>query len=175
MFYVACLAVVVLDQASKWWMLHHGSDRPLWGEWLRLTLTENQGAAFGLFQGGRAAFVAIGVAAAGGLLYAHRVLPAGDRRRFWLALILGGNLGNLVDRLRLGHVTDFIDMGIGAARWPVYNLADVAVVAGALGLGALLLHPAPRPAAVEALPVPERPPAADARRAANGENSADAR
>jgi len=146
MFYVTCFVVAGLDQVSKWWMLHHGSDRPLWGDVLRLTLTQNTGAAFGLFQGARLAFVGISVLAAGGLLYAHRILPAHDRRRVWLALILGGNLGNLVDRIRLGHVTDFIDMGIGSARWPVYNLADVAVVAGALGLGWLLVRP-PAPVA----------------------------
>lgn len=149
MFYVTCLVVIALDQASKWWMLHHGSDRPLLGDVLRLTLTENTGAAFGMFQGARFAFVGISVAAAGGLLYANHVLPAADRRRVWLALILGGNIGNLVDRIRLGHVTDFIDMGIGQARWPVYNAADIAVVAGALGLGWLLLRPA-APAAAPA-------------------------
>lgn len=163
MFYITCLAVIALDQATKWCMLHRGSDRPLLGDVLRLTLTQNTGAAFGLFQGARYAFVAISVLAAGGLVYAHRVLPAHDRRRVWLALILGGNLGNLVDRIRLGHVTDFIDMGIGTARWPVYNVADIAVVTGAAGLGWLLLRP------------PVRPPASGPHTASGGENSADAR
>lgn len=158
MFYVLSAVVVVADQLAKWIVVHRLDNGPLLGDLLRLTLTENTGAAFGLFPGARASFVAISVVAAGGLVWAHHVLRPGDRRRPYLALILGGNLGNLVDRLRLGRVVDFLDMGLGTARWPVYNLADVAVVAGAVGLALLLL--------VDALA---------ARRAAPEERSADTR
>jgi signal peptidase II len=143
-------------------------QRPILGDLLRLTHTENTGAAFGLFQGARLSFVIISIAAAIGLGYANHVMRRGDPRRVPLALILGGNLGNLVDRLRLGHVTDFIDMGIGTARWPVYNLADVAVVAGAVGLGVLLMREAPHGRAPVPAPDPEAAPAAE-------EKSADAR
>ena len=139
-FYFTGIVIVLLDQFSKWLVVHHLENGPIVGDLLRLTLTENTGAAFGLFPGARASFIAISVLAAIGLVYANHVMRGRDRmRRLALALILGGNLGNLFDRVRLGRVTDFIDMGIGTARWPVYNLADVAVVVGALGLGVILL------------------------------------
>ena len=165
MFYGVCLAVVIADQLSKWLVVHHLHDGAIVGDLLRLTLTENTGAAFGLFAGARLPFIVISVLAAIGLVYANHVLRLGDPRRVFLALILGGNFGNLVDRIRIGHVTDFLDMGLGAARWPVYNLADVAVVAGAVGLGCLLL----REAGGAAKPVPEAVPSVPE------ENSADAR
>jgi len=157
-FYLWCLAVVALDQASKWWMTHHGSDRALLGDVLRLTLTRNSGAAFGLFQGARGMFVIVGLAAAAGLLYANRVLPPHDKRRVMLGLILGGNVGNLIDRARSGRVTDFIDMGIGSVRWPVYNVADIAVVCGAVGLAWLLLRDG-KPAAAPPAPAEAVAPA----------------
>jgi signal peptidase II len=73
-------------------------------------------------------------------MYANHVLSHFDRaRRIPMALILGGTLGNLVDRVRTGRVTDFIDMGIGASRWPTYNVADIAVVVGAVALAVRLV------------------------------------
>jgi len=171
MFYLVAIAVALGDQVLKWVVVHRLHDGPILGEALRLTLTQNTGAAFGLFPGARASFIAISLVAGAGLVYANHVLGRGDARRPLLALVLGGNLGNLADRLRLGHVVDFIDMGIGTLRWPVYNLADVAVVAGAVGLGLWVLadgaaarrRAAARPAAAgaEAVAGPE-------------ENSADA-
>jgi signal peptidase II len=139
MFFALGIAVAAADQVAKWLVVHRLHDGPIAGDLLRLTLTHNTGAAFGLFPGARLSFIVVSVVAALGLVYAHRVLAPGDARRPLLALILGGNLGNLVDRIRLGHVVDFIDMGIGTARWPVYNLADVAVVLGAAGLAVWML------------------------------------
>jgi signal peptidase II len=169
MFYLVCGAVVLADQLSKWFVVHHLHNGPLLGDLLRLTLTENTGAAFGLFPGARAPFIVISLVAAVGLAYANAVLRPGDARRIWLALILGGNLGNLVDRFRLGHVIDFLDMGIGTTRWPVYNLADVAVVAGAVGLAVLMLRSAPPE------PAPGLASDAGGDAAAAEENAADAR
>jgi signal peptidase II len=170
MFYLVTLAVVTLDQASKWYVLHRLDDRPIIGDLLRLTLTENTGAAFGLFPGARAPFIVISIIAALGLAYANHTMRHGSSWRVLLALILGGNLGNLVDRIRLGHVTDFIDMGVGTTRWPVFNVADIAVVIGAAGLGLALLADMSRErrATAAATAAPEAPPLPD-------ENSADAR
>ena len=171
MFYLIAMAVALADQALKWLVVHRLHDGPLLGDVLRLTITQNSGAAFGLFPGARVSFIAVSLIAAAGLVYANHVLGRSDARRALLALVLGGNLGNLADRLRLGHVVDFVDMGIGTARWPVYNLADVAVVAGAMGLALWILadgaserRRAASPAApsADAVGVPE-------------ENSADAR
>jgi signal peptidase II len=139
MFFVLSIVVVLIDQVTKWLVVHRLHDGPIVGDLLRLTLTHNTGAAFGLFPGARITFIVISVVAAAGLVYANRVIGVGDVRRPLLALILGGNLGNLIDRIRLGHVIDFIDMGFGSTRWPVYNFADVAVVVGAVGLAVWML------------------------------------
>ena len=61
-------------------------------------------------------------------------------KRFALALILGGALGNIHDRIAYGSVVDFIDIGIGAYRWPVFNVADIAVPVGAILLGLAYLQ-----------------------------------
>lgn len=169
MFYAVALLAVLLDQASKWFVVHHVENGPILGSVLRLTLTENTGAAFGLFPGARATFILISVLAAVGLVYANHVMRSRDAwRRLALALILGGNLGNLVDRVRTGRVTDFIDMGFGTTRWPVYNLADVAVVAGAVALGLQLLRESRAERRLAALPPQAPEPMPE-------ENSADAR
>lgn len=134
-FYFIALVTVMLDQSSKWAAIHVAHSGPVFGELVRLTLTYNAGAAFGLFPGARGPFIFISGTAALGLMYANHVLPRFDRaRRIPMALILGGTLGNLIDRVRTGRVTDFIDMGIGETRWPTYNVADIAVVVGAIAL-----------------------------------------
>ncbi len=104
---------------------------------LNLTLAYNTGAAFSFLRdaGGwqRWLFVALALAAAVLILQWLRQLDAG---RAWLAcalaLVLGGALGNLWDRLMLGHVVDFIDVYLGAWHWPVFNVADSALTAGAV-------------------------------------------
>ncbi len=139
-FYCLALVTVLLDQATKWTAVHGVDSGPVFGDFLRITLTYNTGAAFGVFPGARAPFIIISSVAALGLLYANHVLPRQDRaRRVPMALILGGNLGNLFDRVRSGAVTDFIDMGLGGSRWPTYNVADIAVVVGAVALAARLI------------------------------------
>lgn len=135
-FYAVAILVLGLDQLSKWAVLHHGHAGPVCGDLVRITLTHNTGAAFGLFPGARTPFIIATLLAAAGLVYAHRVLPAADRaRRIPMALILGGSMGNLFDRVRAGRVTDFIDVGVGDWRWPTFNAADIAVVVGAVALG----------------------------------------
>jgi signal peptidase II len=171
MFFVLGIIVAVVDQVAKWLVIHRLHDGPIAGDLLRLTLTHNTGAAFGLFPGARLTFIVISVVAAVGLVYANRIIGAGDARRPLLALILGGNLGNLVDRIRLGHVIDFIDMGFGSTRWPVYNFADVAVVVGAVGLALWMLVDSESARRRAGSPIPPEIEAATA----TEENSADAR
>lgn len=159
MFWAVAAAVVLVDRVSKWWVVHRLEDRRLVGDFLRLTPTENDGAAFGLFPGARAVFLATGIAAALGLLFVHRRLPQRDVRQVFLGLVLGGNLGNWIDRALSGRVTDFLDMGIGTSRWPIYNLADVAVLAGAIGLAVRIFVPAgKRTPAAPAAGAPQEPP-----------------
>jgi len=112
------------------------------GEYVRLTLVYNPGAAFGLHVGeySRWVFLALTV---GALLILGRLYisaPPGDRPRvISLALVCGGAIGNLIDRIRsdLG-VVDFLDVGIGDARWPTFNVADMAVSIGAFLLAIVL-------------------------------------
>ena len=135
-FYALALLVLGLDQLSKWAVLHRVHAGPVFGDLVRITLTHNSGAAFGLFPGARTPFIVATLPAAAGLGYANHALPAADRaRRVPMALILGGSMGNLFDRVRAGRVTDFIDVGVGDWRWPTFNAADIAVVVGAVALG----------------------------------------
>jgi signal peptidase II len=119
---------------------------PLYGEWapipalagiFRLTHTSNTGAVFGLFQGSGMFFAVLAVVVAGAIIYFHLTLPGGQwLLRLALGLQLGGALGNLTDRLRQGHVTDFIDVG----PWYIFNLADMAIVGGVILFGIVLLR-----------------------------------
>jgi signal peptidase II len=116
--------------------------RELIGDWLRFTLVYNPGAAFGLHVGdhSRWVFMALTIAA---LLILGRLYVAsrdGDRARVTsLALVCGGALGNLIDRIRSPNgVVDFIDIGVRDARWPTFNVADMAVSVGAFLLAIVL-------------------------------------
>lgn len=140
-------AVVALDQTTKAWALRHLADGPVEVVWtLRLRLTFNAGTAFGLAGGAGPVIAVIAVAAAAGALWWARRVPA------WQAavagLIAGGALGNVIDRVvratdgpLSGHVVDFIDLG----WWPVFNLADMAIVSGAVVLGLFHRPPPPPP------------------------------
>lgn len=120
--------VLAVDQATKGLARDRlaDGDRDLVGP-LALRLTSNDGVAFSLFGGGGALIIAVTAVAALAVL-AWFVLGAGRRAGGALgaALVLGGALGNLLDRVRLGAVTDFIDVG----PWPTFNVADTAIVTG---------------------------------------------
>lgn len=97
----------------------------------------NTGAAFGLFQNGSLIFAIVATAVSIVILVYSRFLPAGQWLvRLSLGLQLGGAVGNLIDRVRLGYVVDFIDVHF----WPVFNIADSAVVCGVALLAFLLLR-----------------------------------
>jgi signal peptidase II len=108
------------------------------GEWVQLRLVYNQGAAFGLHLGpwSRWIFLVVAVVAIVLLYRLARSSPARDWvRQASCALVAGGAAGNLVDRIRNSQgVVDFIDVGVGATRWPTFNLADMGVSVGAIVL-----------------------------------------
>ena len=131
------LLVAVADQLSKWWILQH--FRP--GEVLpvlpvfNLVLTFNTGAAFSFLSdaGGwqRGFFVGVTLVVAVGLVvWLRRLHPGRKPLAAALALVLGGALGNLVDRVRFGRVTDFLDFHWQGWHWPAFNLADSAITLG---------------------------------------------
>jgi signal peptidase II len=105
-----------------------------------LTYTTNTGAAFGLFPNQGALFIIIALIVITAIIYYYRHLPTGyGLTRVALGLQLGGALGNLIDRLRQGYVVDFIDLNFWPLHnWPVFNLADSAIVVG-VGLLALTM------------------------------------
>jgi len=125
-------AVLALDQWTKRWATEHLSFRPpvhVIGEFLQLTYTRNSGVAFGLGAGTGFPYYVFSIAAAAIILWMFLAGKVhGSIRQLALSLILGGALGNLVDRLKTGEVVDFIQILWG--RFPVFNVADTAVSAG---------------------------------------------
>ena len=136
-------AVLVLDQLSKYLIrvnMELGESWPAAGL-LRLTYGTNTGSAFGLFPNQTLILIVASVIAIGFLVYFYRTyaLPK-PLLRFAIGLQLGGAIGNLIDRLRAGEVVDFIDVG----RWPIFNLADSAIVIGMTLLVGILFLGSPR-------------------------------
>ena len=133
-FPLAALLIVVADQLSKIWIrtnLAVGQSLPESG-FPRLIHITNTGAGFGLLQGQSFALTIVAIVSIVALLvyavFLYRRFPFLNNRLAWLGLglILGGVTGNLIDRLRFGSVTDFIDFGF----WPAFNVSDSAIVVG---------------------------------------------
>ncbi len=151
--FLIALLVVLLDRVSKWLVAGnitlHDSVTVLPG-FFRLTHVQNSGAAFGLFADSSSEwkvailvlFSLLALAVVSALLWknSHSMSTTG----VGLALILGGALGNLWDRLLTGHVVDFLDFYLGTYHWPAFNIADSAIVVGALLLvGEILFTKSP--------------------------------
>ena len=148
LFLGVAFLVVLLDQLSK----RLAEDRlertgvrsvpmPVAGDFFRFTYVENRGAAFGLLQDQTAFFVLVGLIVIGVIAASYRYLPrSGFMLQLALGLQLGGAIGNLIDRVRQGYVVDFVDFGYHANWWPVFNVADSAIVVGValLALNAVL-------------------------------------
>lgn len=136
-WFAVAAAVALLDLATKYWVL--GALKP--GDaiyitaFFNLVLVFNRGAAFSFLaaQPGWQLPLFAGIAVAASLFISWLLLRNAHKRLFCggLALILGGALGNLYDRLVHGHVVDFIDFHAAGWHWPAFNLADSAITAGA--------------------------------------------
>ena len=129
------LSIAAADQVSKWLVVRHmdlGQSIPILDGFFRLTYIHNPGAVFGLRLGGGALHLvvaAVAMAIVGAMLW--RLPPSERVARIALALVLGGAIGNVIDRVRLGEVIDFLDFGFGDLRWWIFNLADACVTMGA--------------------------------------------
>jgi signal peptidase II len=139
--FVAALDVVTKAMAVRG-LVPQRVPHEVLGDYVRLTLVYNPGAAFGLHLGpqSRWIFTALTLIALGILWRLYRTTSRGDIPRVLaLALVCAGALGNLIDRLRsdLG-VVDFLDVGVGTTRWPTFNVADMAVSVGAILLAWVL-------------------------------------
>jgi signal peptidase II len=149
MFLGVAAFVVVLDQFTKR-LAEERLERtgirsvplPAVGDVLRFTYVENRGAAFGLLQDQTAFFVLVGLVVIGVIAASYRYLPrSGFLLHLALGLQLGGAIGNLIDRVRQGYVVDFVDFGYHANWWPVFNVADSAIVIGVALLAFNALYP----------------------------------
>ena len=136
-------AVLALDQVSKWWALHAlqpvGVPHAVVPGLLNWTLTFNVGAAFSFLAGGggwqRWFFVVLALVISGVLVgWLARTSRHDWRTALPLALIIGGAIGNLVDRVHAAQVTDFIQVYFRQWSYPVFNLADCAITVGAVML-----------------------------------------
>jgi signal peptidase II len=139
------LGLIAVDQITKFIVertLRLYDPVPVIGDFFRLTYIFNRGAAFGIHLGdwSRIAFSILPVVAAVLLYLMYRQTPWSDKTRLIsIALVTGGALGNLIDRVRSSRgVVDFFDFGIGSVRWPVFNVADMGVTIGALLLAVSL-------------------------------------
>lgn len=139
------LAIVAADQISKALVtssLGLGQSVPLVPGLLHFTLVRNTGMAFGLLSGADIPFKAalvtlLSVAAMGAVTYYALKSPQNDGlTRIGLTFILGGAMGNIIDRARLGYVVDFMDVFYQNAHWPAFNVADTCIC---IGVGLLLL------------------------------------
>ncbi|MEO6748076.1 MAG: signal peptidase II [Casimicrobiaceae bacterium] len=136
---VVALAVIVVDQAVKHAVvatLAAGEVRP-YTSFFSLVLAYNPGAAFSFLAGaqGWQRWFFVAIAAGAGVLLVYLLRRGGSRWFcFGLALILGGALGNLYDRLAIGQVVDFLLFHYGGWAWPAFNVADSAITCGAFAL-----------------------------------------
>lgn len=135
------MIALVIDFLTKTWAertLLLYTPIPLIGQFFRLTLGYNTGVAFGLFaNGGVGPLILTGIIILILAVWLARALRAGEIPRvaaFPIGMILGGAVANFLDRLPDGRVTDFLDMGFGATRFPTFNLADSFIVTGVVVL-----------------------------------------
>lgn len=138
---LTALAILVADQVTKALVVAHlaiGERAQVLGDLVQVWHAQNRGASFSLFQGWSVVFLVVSVLSIGMVAYFHRSLR--DQTpwlHLLLGVILGGTLGNFVDRLRQGYVTDWLSIGIGDTRWPTFNVADSSLV---VGIGILVIY-----------------------------------
>ena len=131
-FYLIALVILIIDQFFKYLVhasMYLGQSIPLIGNAIKLTYVRNTGAAFSLFIGFSPYLVAIGIVVVLAVIYFHYKIPA---HKYYLqtglAFVLGGSLGNLVDRIFRSYVVDYLDITI----WPVFNFADIMINVGVI-------------------------------------------
>jgi signal peptidase II len=144
LFYGGAAVVIIADQLTKTWVTQNLAEYQSIElfDWLApilsLTAVRNTGVAFGLFPQMGSLFGLLSLVVVAAILYFRRTIPAADLRIHGaLGLVSGGAVGNILDRILKGHVVDFLDVNMWPFHnWPVFNLADSAIV---VGVGLLLL------------------------------------
>jgi signal peptidase II len=137
--------VLIVDQATKAILVANvspGEVVQVLGDYLRLVFSQNSGALFGLFRDNALVFGIVSLGVVGLIVLYHARSGRSLYLSIGLGLLLGGALGNMTDRLRLGYVVDFVDIGIGDFRWYTFNAADAAISIAIVMLIAAALFPA---------------------------------
>jgi len=157
--------VFALDGLTKIWAeqtLTPFQPVPVIGDWFRFTLGYNTGVAFGMFaNGGNWPLILTGIIIVGLLVWFSRGLATGHfpAQAAWpIGLLLGGAIGNFIDRFPDGRVTDFLDVGLGALRWPTFNIADSFILIGVAILVLLTFNHQPQEHHEIEEPTPEGSP-----------------
>ncbi len=134
------LVLVVVDQITKFLVegrMREGLEVPILSGLFSLTRVHNTGVAFGMAQGNN---LLTGLLALGILIFAGWMAREWDWRKRWVQVVAGfvagGAVGNLIDRMRVGYVIDFLDFHYGRWSWPAFNVADAAI---SIGVGVLVL------------------------------------
>jgi len=126
LFFGSAIILVLLDQFTKWWIINNISVHSaiqLIPNFLQISHITNKGAAFGILPSFTTALSWFSIIVIGGILYYHKTLTKKISTAVLGGLLLGGTLGNLIDRLTFGFVIDFIDFSF----WPAFNIADSAI------------------------------------------------
>jgi signal peptidase II len=165
-------AVVVVDQAAKAAVtaaLAPGQSVAIVDDLLRIVFGQNTGALFGLFKDNAVVFGIVSIIVVGLIVAYHGRATPSAYLTITLGLLLGGAIGNMLDRLRLGYVVDFVDAGIGTTRFYTFNVADSAISLAVL----LLLIAALRPSLVDGghVPAAETPTEGESDRAFWGDDA----
>ena len=144
LFAAIAVAVVVADQLTKSWIVGNipkGSGISVIGTWLNFVYGANSGILFGMVPQSAGAFAIVSLVVIVLIVVYHRKAGRGIVMSVATALLLGGAIGNLVDRLRFGEVVDWIDMGIGSWRFWTYNIADAAITTALILIFVVALFP----------------------------------
>ncbi|OCT17222.1 signal peptidase II [Paenibacillus pectinilyticus] len=144
-YYVYALLAFILDQVTKWIIVKKipiGEERPVIGDFFMITSSRNRGAAFGILQNQRWFFIVVTLAVLAGILwYMRRTIREGKvLLTFALTLLLGGALGNFIDRALFGEVVDFLQFTFDFSFFgkdvdyifPIFNIADSCIVVGVI-------------------------------------------
>jgi len=127
---LVCISIVILDQIVKFYiqsMMLVGMSIPVVADVFHITYILNPGAAFGILENQRMFFILIGTAILCAAIYFYSYIKKENVFiRYGVSMLLGGAVGNLIDRVRIGYVIDFFDFRI----WPIFNIADIAIVVG---------------------------------------------
>jgi signal peptidase II len=136
--------VVVLDQLTKWWLQSNfrpGQVADVVGDTVRLVFGQNSGALFGLFRDQALLFGLASLVVIGLIVAYHGYSGRSLYLSVALGFLLGGAVGNVIDRIRLGYVVDFVDVGIGNLRFYTFNVADASISTAIVLLLAVAILP----------------------------------